>query len=70
MPYGKEFEQGILMSYSVGQSWAALKKAWRAYKIAKAHGDSTNMLKYATRIRTLQGDLGLQQAKFPEIGLN
>lgn len=58
------------MSYTVGQSWAALKKAWRAYKIAKAQGDTPNMLKYAERIRTIQAQLGLPQAHFPEIGLN
>lgn len=58
------------MSYSVGQSWGALKKAWRAYKIAKVQGDTPNMLKYAERIRTLQAELGLPQAHFPEIGLN
>lgn len=58
------------MSYTVGQTWAALKKAWRAYKIAKAQDDKANMLKYAERIRTLQGELGLPTAKFPEIGLN
>jgi len=57
-------------SYSVGQTWAALKKAWRAYKIAKVQGDTPNMLKYAERIRTLQGELGLAKATFPEIGLN
>jgi hypothetical protein len=59
-----------LMSYSVGQSWAALKKAWRAYKIAKVQGDAPNMLKYAERVRTLQAELGLPRANFPEIGLN
>ena len=58
------------MPFTVGQSWAALKKAWRAYKIAKVQGDTPNMLKYAERIRTLQGELGLQKANFPEIGLN
>ena len=58
------------MSYSVGQSWAALKKAWKAYKIAKAQADKANMLKYAERIRTLQQQLGLPKANFPEIGLN
>ena len=41
-----------------------------AYKIAKAQGDTPNMLKYAERIRTLQSQLGLSQAHFPEIGLN
>jgi hypothetical protein len=58
------------MSYSAGQSWAALKKAWKAYKIAKSQGDMANMLKYAERVRTLQGELGLTKANFPEIGLN
>ena len=58
------------MSYTAGQSWAALKKAWRAYKIAKVQGDKANMLKYGERIRTLQGQLGLPKAKFPDIGLN
>ena len=59
-----------MTTYSPGQSWAALKKAWKAYKIAKVQKDTTNMLKYATRIRTLQTQLGLPKAKFPEIGLN
>jgi len=58
------------MSYTVGQSWAGLKKAWRAYKIAKVQGDTPNMLKYAERIRKIQGELGLAKANFPEIGLN
>ena len=58
------------MSYTTGQSWAALKKAWTAYKIAKVQDDKANMLKYAERIRTLQEQLGLVKAKFPEIGLN
>ncbi|MDA4131956.1 MAG: hypothetical protein OK454_02350 [Thaumarchaeota archaeon] len=40
-------------SYSIGQSWGALKKAWRAYKVAKVRGDTPNLLKYAERIRTL-----------------
>jgi hypothetical protein len=58
------------MSYGAGQSWAALKKSWRAYKIAKAQGDTPGMLKYAERIRTLQSQLGLPQSHFPEIGLS
>jgi hypothetical protein len=58
------------LPYSAGQSWGALKKAWKAYKIAKAHGDMANMLKYASRVRTLQEELGLPKANFPEIGLN
>jgi hypothetical protein len=56
--------------YSKGQTWGALKKAWRGYKVAKVQKDAARMKEYATRIRTLQSELGLIQAKFPELGLN
>jgi len=56
-------------SYSKGQTWAALKKAWRAYKIAKVSNDQVGMLKYADRIRLLQKELGLTQARFPNLGI-
>ncbi|MDP8023242.1 MAG: hypothetical protein ACP5LF_02835 [Nitrososphaeria archaeon] len=56
--------------YTKGQTWGALKKAWKAYKIAKVQGDKQKMLEYANRIRTLQEELGLQKSKFPELGLN
>jgi hypothetical protein len=55
--------------YSKGQTWAALKKCWRAYKIAKIKNEKDGMLEYATRIRTLQKELGVPQAKFPELNL-
>lgn len=57
------------MAYTKGQTWGALKKAWKAYKIAKVQKDREKMKEYATRIRTLQKELGVAQAKFPEIGL-
>jgi hypothetical protein len=56
--------------YTKGQSWGALKKAWRGYKVAKVQKNVDDMKKYAERIRTLQNELGLVQAKFPELGLN
>lgn len=56
--------------HTKGQTWAALKKSWKAYKIAKVKGERENMLEYATRIRTLQKELGYPQAKFPELGLS
>jgi len=46
-----------------------LKKCWRAYKIAKVRAEKENMTKYAKRIRSLQLELGLPQAPFPELGL-
>jgi hypothetical protein len=47
-----------------------LKKAWRGYKVAKVQKNTEDMKKYAERIRTLQGELGLVKAKFPELGLS
>jgi hypothetical protein len=58
------------MPYSKGQTWAALKKSWRAYKIAKIKNERVNMVEYANRIRSLQRELGVAQAKFPELDLN
>lgn len=60
----------LVASYSKGQTWAALKKCWRAYKIAKIKNEKEDMLEYANRIRTLQKELGVQQAKFPELNLS
>ena len=59
-----------MSTYTKGQSWGALKKAWRGYKVAKVQKNMEDMKKYAERIRTLQSELGLVQAKFPELGLN
>ena len=56
-------------SHTKGQTWGALKKCWRAYKIAKAKDEKENIMKYAKRIRSLQLELGVKQAEFPELGL-
>lgn len=56
--------------HTKGQTWAALKKSWRAYKIAKVKVEKENMVEYAKRIRSLQLELGLPQASFPELGLS
>lgn len=55
--------------YTKGQTWGALKKAWKAYKIAKVQADKAKMKEYAVRIRTLQEELGVSKAKFPDLGL-
>lgn len=57
-------------NYTAGQTWGALKKAWRGYKIAKVQSDSSKMTEYAKKIRTLQHDLGVKQAEFPELNLS
>jgi hypothetical protein len=59
-----------MSQYTKGQTWGALKKAWRGYKVAKVQKNVEDMKKYAERIRTLQNELGLTTAKFPELGLN
>jgi len=58
-----------MAEYQRGQVWGALRKAWKGYRIAKVQGDNARMREYATRIRTLQGQLGVPQASFPNIGL-
>ena len=58
------------VAHTKGQTWAALKKCWRAYKIAKVKSEKENMVKYANRIRSLQNELGVPQAPFPELGLS
>jgi len=55
--------------FTAGQTWGALRKAWKAYKIAKVQNDREKMLEYAKRIRTLQKELGVEVAKFPDLGL-
>lgn len=56
-------------NYTTGQSWGALRKSWKGYKIAKAQGDRARMKEYATKIRTLQGELGIAVASFPALDL-
>lgn len=56
-------------SFTTGQTWGALKKCWKAYRIAKTQGDKVKMKEYAERIQSLQERLGVPIAKFPDLGL-
>ena len=58
-----------MSSYTTGQTWGALRKAWKAYKIAKVQNDSAKMKEYASRIRNLQTQLGVPQTSFPNAGV-
>ena len=58
-----------MSTYTAGQTWGALRKAWKAYKIAKVQNDSARMREYASRIRNLQTQLGVPQTSFPNAGL-
>jgi hypothetical protein len=57
-------------NFTTGQSWGALRKAWKGYRIAKVNGDNGRMKEYALKIRKLQGELGISVASFPHLGLN
>lgn len=55
--------------FSTGQSWGALRKAWKGYRIAKVQADSARMTEYATKIRKIQGELGITVSTFPNLGI-
>ena len=56
-------------NFTTGQSWGALRKAWKGYRIAKVHGDTGKMREYATKIRKIQTELRVAVAAFPHLGL-
>ena len=56
-------------NFSTGQSWGALRKAWKGYRIAKVHNDNTRMTEYANKIRKIQGELNINVASFPNLGI-
>ena len=55
--------------FTTGQSWGALRKAWKGYRIAKVQDDNTKMTEYATKIRKIQEELGVSRASFPHLGI-
>jgi hypothetical protein len=56
-------------NFTTGQSWGALRKAWKGYRIAKVHNDSAKMTGYANKIRKIQTELGISVASFPNLGI-
>ena len=57
-------------TFTTGQSWGALRKAWKGYRIAKVQGDNARMREYATKIRKIQGELGISVASFPHLSIH
>jgi len=51
-------------TYSKGQTWGALRNAWKGFKASRTEGDVAAMHHYARLIDDLQEDLGLKQTKF------
>ncbi len=56
-------------NFTTGQSWGALRKAWRGYRIAKVQDDNAKMTEYASKIRKIQQELGISVASFPHLGM-
>lgn len=56
-------------NFTTGQSWGALRKAWKGYRIAKVHNDNAKMTEYANKIRKIQVELGISVALFPNLGI-
>ena len=56
-------------NFTTGQSWGALRKAWKGYRIAKVQDDNIKMTEYASKIRKLQQELGISVASFPHLGI-
>ena len=59
-----------VQSFTVGQSWGALRKAWKGYRIAKVQNDDTKMSEYANKIRKIQGELNIALSSFPNLGIS
>jgi hypothetical protein len=57
-------------NFTVGQSWGALRKAWKGYRIAKVQGDNPRMNEYANKIRKIQGELNIAISSFPQLGIS
>src|SRR5215467_13822474 len=55
--------------YYDSETWAGLCKCWKGFKIAKAEGDTVNMVHYAKGIRKLERQLGIPVMDFPQFGL-
>ena len=56
-------------TFTIGQSWGALRKAWKGYRIAKVQANNPKMVEYANKIRKIQGELGISVASFPNLGI-
>lgn len=69
LPYKVQMKFQLPCGFLYGESWGALRKCWKGYKLAKWGDDLTLMKEYATRIQTIQTQLGIPTASFPNLGL-
>lgn len=66
-----EIRQNLILpcGFRLGQSWGALRKCWKGYKLAKKDGDTDLMTEYAKRIQKIETEIGIPTASFPNLGL-
>lgn len=57
------------MTNTTGQTWGALRKAWKGYKISKVQGKQLLMRLFAYRVRKLEGELKIKLALFPDLSI-
>jgi hypothetical protein len=57
-------------NFTTGQSWGALRKAWKGYRIAKVQSDDAKMREYATKIRKIQTELRISLSSFPHLDIS
>jgi hypothetical protein len=50
--------------FTIAESWAALRKSWLGFEIAKSNNNSALMSMYAGIIRKVQREMGIQQTIF------
>jgi hypothetical protein len=55
---------------SVGESWAAIRKAWLGFKIAFSNDDTALMTHYASFITKVQTEMGIRVTNFDPAILN
>jgi hypothetical protein len=50
--------------YTIAQSWAAIRRSWLGFKIAKSRGDTDKMAYYAAFILKVQSQMGIGKTVF------
>jgi hypothetical protein len=68
-PHEQQFKYVLPCGFMYGETWGALKKSWIGYKRAKSDNDRDLMIEYAKRIQTLETQLGIPTASFPNLGI-
>ena len=65
----KKFDEPIptKSGHLISHIWAKLQQSWKLYKKAQLNRDSFTMKEQALKIQSLQEDLGLTKAHFPEL---